>query len=68
MSRNEDKLDEKTILLYVQWIFNECNTPIDEVEYLISIIQDKTLSYVGRMKLLKENINWTLEELAEVNQ
>jgi len=63
-----NEIEEKKILLYIQWIFNECNTPIDEVQYLISIIQDKNLSYEGRMKVLKNNIYWTLEELSEVKK
>ncbi len=63
-----NKLDEMTILLYINWILEQCNTPVDEVRYLISIIQDKNLSNEGRLKVLRNNIYWTLEELAEVKK
>jgi len=63
-----NEIEERKILLYIDWILEQCNSPAQEVRYLISMIQDKTLSYEGRMKVLKNDINWTLEELAEVNQ
>lgn len=63
-----NEIEERKILLYIDWILEQCNSPAQEIRHLISMIQDKTLSYEGKMKVLKNDINWTLEELAEVNQ
>ncbi len=57
--RTKPKPDAITKLFYVNWILEQSDNPIDEVMFLISLIEDETKNHEEKVKTLYNDIEWT---------
>ncbi len=53
------KPDTITKLFYINWIIEQSGEPVDEVMFLINLIEDETKTQEEKVKILYENIEWT---------
>ena len=51
-------MDEEQLTLYAQWILDECNSPVEEIEWLVNCI----LNNKGK-KAFIQDIQWVLKHL-----
>lgn len=59
MNDKNINLSSKQILQYSNWIFNDCNSPISEIEFLIELIMksDKSEEFYENITDLLTNKN-----------
>ena len=53
-------MNEEQKKLYAQWILDECNNPIEEIQWLVDCI----LNNKGK-KVFIQNIQWVLDQIKE---
>lgn len=59
MKAQSDRVPDKiTKLFYVNWILEQSSNPIDEVMFLISLIEDETKSHKEKTKILQHELEW----------
>ena len=53
-------MDELQTTLYAHWILDECNSPVDEIEWLVNCI----LNNKSKKEFI-QNIQWVLKHLEQ---
>ena len=53
-------MDELQKTLYAHWILDECNSPVDEIEWLVNCI----LNNKSKKEFI-QNIQWVLKHLEQ---
>ena len=54
-----DKLTDREIIKYVRWVYNECDTPISEIEWLVDLClsdQDSHITITENIKAITKQI------------
>jgi len=59
MEAQSDRVpDTITKLFYVNWILEQSSNPIDEIMFLISLIEDETKNHKEKVKTLQHELEW----------